>query len=73
LEAMMTVEVAGQVEVCQLARILVEHRTPFAIQAVPDPDPHGRYGLYVFELRIPSNLALSTYDFALADRPFAED
>lgn len=66
-----TVVVGGQLEVCNLARILIEHRTPFSIKPSSREEPFGPYGLYVFELTIPSGIALSTYDFALADRPSA--
>jgi hypothetical protein len=65
----MTITVGGQSEVCQLARVLIEHRTPFSIKPCPKEEPLGPYGLYVFELTLPEGIAHSTYADALADRP----
>ena len=65
----MTIIVGGQLEVCQLARVLIEHRTPFSIKPSQMEDPLGPYGLYVFELTLPEGIAHSTYADALADRP----
>lgn len=64
-----TITVGGQLEVCDLARVLIEHRTPFSIKRSAKEDPLGPYGLYVFELTLPEDIAHSTYADALADRP----
>lgn len=68
MKATKTVVVSGQFEVCDLARILIEHRTPFSLKPLSTESVYDPKGLFRFELTIPDDLALSTYDFALADR-----
>ncbi len=69
MDTFMTITVGGQLEVCRLAQVLIEHRTPFSIKPSQKEDPLGPYGLYVFELTLPKGFAHSTYADALADRP----
>jgi hypothetical protein len=69
MEKWKTITVGGQLAVCDLARCLIEHRTPFSIKRSPKEDAFGPYGLYVFDLTLPEDIAESTYSDALADRP----
>ncbi len=70
MEKQKTIRIAGQIEVCRLAQILIEHRTPFSLNPCRESpgDEYDPMKMYTFEMTMPADVALGTYDFALADR-----